>query len=70
MMFLSYKLLGEIQGRMAKEQVDIGNERAETWIPSVMKRFTTEEAKSLAKVIIKTDTGNCIHKVPEIYCFL
>jgi len=39
-----------------KEQVDIGNERAETWTPNIMKRFRTDEAKKLAKTIIKTDS--------------
>lgn len=41
-----------------KEQVDIGNERAKTWIPSLLKRFLTEEAKMLAEVIIETDSDN------------
>lgn len=36
-----------------KEQVDIGNERAKTWIPSAVKRLITDEAKQLAEVIIK-----------------
>lgn len=39
-----------------KEQVDIGNERAKTWIPSVLGRLITDEAKQLAEVIIKTDS--------------
>lgn len=39
-----------------KEQVDIGNERAKSWIPSLMKRFLTEEAKQLASVIMDTDS--------------
>ncbi len=39
-----------------KEQVDIGNERAKTWIPSAVKRLITDEAKQLAEVIIKTDS--------------
>lgn len=39
-----------------KEQLDIGNERAKTWIPSLMKRFKTDEAKILAEAIIKTDS--------------
>ncbi|MCR4283956.1 MAG: HD domain-containing protein [Parcubacteria group bacterium] len=41
-----------------KEQVDIGNERAKTWIPSLIKRFLTEEAKMLAEVIVKTDSDD------------
>lgn len=39
-----------------KEQVDIGNERAKSWIPSLMKRFCTEEAQQLASVIMDTDS--------------
>ena len=39
-----------------KEQVDIGNERATTWIPPLMKRFLTDEGKELAEVIVKTDS--------------
>ncbi len=41
-----------------KEQVDIGNERARTWIPSAVKRLKTEEGKILAEKIIKTDSDN------------
>jgi len=37
-----------------KEQADTGNSRAETWIPSAVKRLKTEAAKQLADVIIKT----------------
>ncbi len=39
-----------------KEQVDIGNERARTWIPSALKRLETKEAKVLGKSIVKTDS--------------
>lgn len=39
-----------------KEQVDIGNERARTWIPPLMGRFLTDEARQLAEVIIDTDS--------------
>lgn len=39
-----------------KEQKDTGNKRAETWIPSLLKRLKTNEAKKLAKAIIKTDS--------------
>ncbi len=39
-----------------KEQVDIGNKRAKTWIPPLLKRFLTEEAKALAETITKTDS--------------
>ncbi len=41
-----------------KEQADTGNERAKTWIPSLIKRLLTDEAKVLAEVIIKTDSDN------------
>ncbi|MFH1509044.1 MAG: HD domain-containing protein [bacterium] len=37
-----------------KEQVDIGNKRAETWLPSAEKRLKTDSAKELAKKIIAT----------------
>lgn len=39
-----------------KEQYDIGNERANTWIPSAIKRLKTKEGKILGKKIIKTDS--------------
>lgn len=39
-----------------KEQKDIGNERANSWIPSAVKRLKTKEAQTLAKKIIKTDS--------------
>ena len=39
-----------------KEQMDIGNERAKTWIPNLLKRLKTKEAVKLAKKIIKTDS--------------
>ncbi len=39
-----------------KEQVDIGNKRAETWMPSALKRVSSPVAKSLAELIIKTDS--------------
>ncbi len=41
-----------------KEQKDIGNKRAETWIPSLVKRIKTEEARDLAEKIIKRDSDN------------
>ena len=40
-----------------KEQVDIGNERANTWIAYAEKRLKTEVAKQLAKEILKTDSN-------------
>ncbi|MFA6094642.1 MAG: HD domain-containing protein [Candidatus Paceibacterota bacterium] len=39
-----------------KEQVDVGNERARTWIPSTVKRLKTEEAKKLADAILSTES--------------
>ncbi len=39
-----------------KEQLDIGNERAKTWLPSVSKRMKTKEGKKLAAAILKTDS--------------
>lgn len=39
-----------------KEQADIGNERALTWIPSILQRFKTVEAKMLAEKIIQIDS--------------
>lgn len=39
-----------------KEQIDIGNERAESWIESAVKRLKTKEAQDLVKTIIKTDS--------------
>ena len=41
-----------------KEQVDIGNKRAESWIAPLLKRFLTEEAKQLANAIIETDSDH------------
>jgi putative hydrolase of HD superfamily len=37
-----------------KEQVDIGNVRAEEWLSSAYARLKTDEAKELAKVILDT----------------
>lgn len=39
-----------------KEQQDIGNERAKTWIPSLLMRLKTEEGKALAQAIVVTDS--------------
>lgn len=41
-----------------KEETDIGNKRAETWIPSAVKRLKTNSAKALAKKIIKTNSDD------------
>ncbi len=41
-----------------KEQVDIGNTRAKTWIPSAIKRLKTKVARDLAKKIIKTKSDD------------
>ena len=37
-----------------KEQIDNGNVKASEWIASAVARLKTEEAKSLAKIILKT----------------
>ena len=39
-----------------KEQIDIGNKRAESWIEAAVKRLKTKEAQDLIKTIIKTDS--------------
>ncbi len=41
-----------------KEEVDIGNKRAETWIPPSLKRLKTKVAKDLAKTIISTNSDD------------
>ena len=41
-----------------KEQVDIGNERARTWVKSTVSRLKTDEAKSLADKILKIDSDH------------
>jgi len=41
-----------------KEQVDIGNARAKTWLPSAIKRLRTDIAKEIAEIIIKTESDN------------
>jgi putative hydrolases of HD superfamily len=39
-----------------KEQIDIGNERAKSWIKPLLGRLVTNEAKQLAEQIIITDS--------------
>ena len=39
-----------------KEQIDIGNKKAESWIENAVKRLKTIEAQDLVKTIIKTDS--------------
>lgn len=39
-----------------KEQWDIGNTRAKTWIPSLLKRIKTKEGRLIAKAILKVDS--------------
>lgn len=41
-----------------KEQIDIGNVRAKTWLPSAIKRLKTESAKKLAEKIVTTDSDH------------
>ena len=39
-----------------KEQYDIGNERAKSWIGPAIKRLKTDEAKAIAESIMKIDS--------------
>jgi len=39
-----------------KEQQDIGNARAEAWLPSALQRLKTEEGKQLGAVIMEIDS--------------
>ncbi|NTV22606.1 MAG: HD domain-containing protein [Candidatus Yonathbacteria bacterium] len=39
-----------------KEQLDIGNERANTWLPATVKRLKTEEGKNLAERVLTIDS--------------
>jgi putative hydrolase of HD superfamily len=39
-----------------KEQLDIGNERAQSWLKSAVQRLKTPIAKQLAAIILKTDS--------------
>jgi len=39
-----------------KEQYDIGNERAKTWIEPAIARLKTEEGKMIASVILEVDS--------------
>ena len=41
-----------------KEQIDSGNERAKTWVKSIIERLKTPEGKSLANKIIVTDSDH------------
>ena len=41
-----------------KEQVDIGNERARSWIPALLKRLHTDEGRALAAAITETDSDH------------
>ena len=41
-----------------KEQQDVGNERAATWIPSLMMRLKTESGKKLAEAIVSTQSDD------------
>jgi putative hydrolases of HD superfamily len=41
-----------------KEQIDIGNTRAKSWLPSTLKRLNTEIAKKLGELIIQTSSDN------------
>lgn len=39
-----------------KEQKDIGNKRSDSWIPSILKRLKTPEAKKIAETLVKVDS--------------
>ncbi len=41
-----------------KEEVDIGNKRAATWIPSAIKRLKTKVARDLAETIMQTNSDD------------
>ncbi len=41
-----------------KEQLDIGNERAKTWVKPLLGRLKTDEAQILAKRILVTDSDH------------
>lgn len=41
-----------------KEQMDLGNEKAKSWIPPAIKRLKTKEGKQLAEIIQITDFDN------------
>ncbi len=39
-----------------KEQIDVGNTRAKSWLPSALKRLKSPEAQRLAEKIVTTDS--------------
>lgn len=41
-----------------KEEVDIGNKRAESWIPASVKRLRSKVAQDLAEVVLKTSSDD------------
>lgn len=41
-----------------KELVDVGNKRAETWLPSAYKRLETEIGKELGRIMLKTKSDD------------
>lgn len=41
-----------------KEQVDIGSQKAASWLPNVLKRLKTDDAKKLADKIINSDSDH------------
>lgn len=45
-----------------KEQIDIGNERAKTWLKPSLERLITDEAKQLAEVILNTNSDEWWYK--------
>lgn len=48
-----------------KEESDTGNSRADSWIPSAIKRLKTPKAQELAKIIVKTDSDGWWFKDKE-----
>ena len=41
-----------------KEMIDIGHKKAETWLPSLLKRLLTDSGRELAKEILKTESDD------------
>lgn len=48
-----------------KEQVDIGNERANEWLPSAVARLKTKEGKELGELVVKVRSDRWWFGDPE-----
>lgn len=48
-----------------KEQIDIGNKKASAWVPSLLKRLKTSNAKLLAKKVMATHSDNWWFSIKE-----